>query len=157
MRVVEFVNLFLYALVAGVFWGTWFSLSRSMASITPQTFLEVGRIMIQNLGTPMSLLIPATLVTNLTVVVALFRRKSRPAAVLATAALVALVLALIVTLAVNVPIDNQIHQWTLASLPADWSAIRDRWEFFHALRTFVALAGLGCVFASALSVERITG
>jgi hypothetical protein len=79
MRVVEFVNLFLYALVAGVFWGTWFSLSRSMASITPQTFLEVGRIMIQNLGTPMSLLIPATLVTNLTVVVALFRRKSRPA------------------------------------------------------------------------------
>jgi hypothetical protein len=64
---------------------------------------------------------------------------------------------LIVTLAVNVPIDNQIDQWTLASLPADWSAIRDRWEFFHTLRTFVALAGLGCVFASALAVGRITG
>ncbi len=31
-RLARFVHLFLYALVAGVFWGTWFSLSRSIAS-----------------------------------------------------------------------------------------------------------------------------
>ena len=45
----EFINLFLFALVV-VFWGTWFSLSRSIGSITPTGFLEIGRTMIANLG-----------------------------------------------------------------------------------------------------------
>ncbi len=47
-KIAQFINIFLFALVAGVFWGTWFSLSRSIASITSETFLEVGRTMIQN-------------------------------------------------------------------------------------------------------------
>jgi hypothetical protein len=59
MAAAQFVNMFLCALVAGVFWGTWFSLRRSMASISATTFLEVGRIMIHNLGGPMSVLMPA--------------------------------------------------------------------------------------------------
>src|SRR4051812_4605456 len=29
-------------------------------------------------------------------------------------------LALLVTLVVNVPIDNEIRQWTIATLPSDW-------------------------------------
>ena len=32
-RLAQFVHLFLFALVTGVFWGTWFSLSRAIASI----------------------------------------------------------------------------------------------------------------------------
>ncbi len=32
-----------------------------------------------------------------------------------------------------------------------WRAIRDRWEFFHGLRTVVSLAALACLFASTLS------
>ena len=35
MKPVQFVTLLLFSLVTGVFWGTWFSLSRSMAAITP--------------------------------------------------------------------------------------------------------------------------
>jgi hypothetical protein len=60
-RLALFVHLFLFVLVAGVFWGTWFSLSRSMSSITAPTFLEIGRTMIANLGGPMAVLMPATL------------------------------------------------------------------------------------------------
>ena len=50
MRALQFLTMLLFSLVTGVFWGTWFSLSRSMSSITPSTFLEVGRKMIANLG-----------------------------------------------------------------------------------------------------------
>jgi uncharacterized membrane protein len=146
--------MFLYALVTGVFWGTWFSLSRSIATVTPATFLEVGHTMIRNLGRPMSLLMPATLIANVVVAVALFRRKERKALMFASAAFLLLVLALIVTLGVNVPIDDRIHQWTLSTLPADWQAIRDRWETCHSVRTFASLAGLGCAFASALVTRR---
>jgi len=38
-----------------------------------------------------------------------------------------------------------------ATLPSDWNAIRDRWEFYHGLRTLVSLVGLACLFASTLS------
>jgi uncharacterized membrane protein len=65
-----------------------------------------------------------------------------------------MVCALVVTLSVNVPIDNQIKRWTVATLPSDWQAIRDRWEFYHALRTFLSIAALGLVTASSLSDDR---
>ena len=42
LKIFQFVNALLCVLVTGVFWGTWFSLARSMASITPETFLEVA-------------------------------------------------------------------------------------------------------------------
>ena len=57
--------------------------------------------------------------------------------------------ALAVTLAVNVPIDYEINQWTVTTLPPDWTTTRDRWELYHTIRTFVSIAALGCVVASA--------
>src|SRR5262245_11763635 len=155
MKTLQFVNVMLFALVTGVFWGTWFSLSRSMSSISPSTFLEVGHTMIQNLGAPMSLLMPAALVATAALAIVLLRRKQRGAFALASTALLLLVLALIATLAVNVPIDNEIREWTVTTLPMDWQSTRDRWEFYHGLRTFASLVGLGCVLASTLWDRRL--
>ncbi len=53
LQIMQFVTIMLFALVVGVFWGTWFSLSRSIATITPETFLEVGKAIIQNLAAPL--------------------------------------------------------------------------------------------------------
>jgi uncharacterized membrane protein len=148
---VQFVTLLLFSLVTGVFWGTWFSLSRSMAEITPGTFLEVGRLMITNLGGPMSVLMPMALLSGFVLCVVLFRDRQTGANLFATAALVLMAIALVITLVVNVPIDRQIHSWTTATLPPDWKATRDRWEFYHGLRTLVSLSALASLFASTLS------
>jgi uncharacterized membrane protein len=150
MRVAEFVNVFLFSLVAGVFWGTWFSLSRSIASITRETFLEIGRTMIRNLAWPMRILVPAAILSALPVLFLSFRRGPAVAFYLEAAGLLLFVAALLITLRVNVPIDNQIKQWTLATLPSNWEGTRDRWELYHSLRTFASLGGLGCALASAL-------
>lgn len=150
LKAAQFVNLALYTLVAGVLWGTWFSLSRSIASITPETFLETGRTMMQNLGGPMSILFPAALLSALPVLVMLFRRRGMAALILASAALALFVVALLATVMVNVPLDEQFRRWTVATLPPDWEAIRDRWQSYHTLRTFASLGGLACAFASAL-------
>src|SRR5262245_45666800 len=112
----------LFSLVTGVFWGTWFSLSRSMAEITPGTFLEVGHLMIANLGGPMSVLMPAALLSAVVLCVLLFRGRQNRATVFAGAALILMVVALVITLVVNVPIDRQIQSWTTAALPTDWRA-----------------------------------
>jgi uncharacterized membrane protein len=153
VKAVQFVTLLLFSLVTGVFWGTWFSLSRSIAEITPGTFLEVGHLMIANLGGPMSVLMPASLLSALVLCVLLVRGRQPGASLLAGSALVLMTTALVITLAVNVPIDRQIQTWTTAALPADWQAVRDRWEFYHGLRTVVSIAALACLFAATLSTR----
>jgi uncharacterized membrane protein len=148
------VNIMLLFLVAGVFWGTWFSLSRSITSISPQTFLEIGRIMIQNLAQPMRILFPLALVSTMPVLFILYREKSRNAFMFSLIGLALFIVALLATLLVNVPIDNQIKQWTVSTLPIHWQAIRDRWQFYHTIRTFASIAGLGFIVAGSLSVAQ---
>jgi anthrone oxygenase-like protein len=148
LRLAQFVHVFLFALVVGVFWGTWFSLSRSMSSITAPTFLEVGHTMIANLGGPMAVLMPATLLSAVPVLVFLYRLRRRTSFRLILVGVGLLVVALVMTLSVNVPIDYAIDRWTVDTLPSDWTSIRNRWEAYHAARTFVSLAGFGSALAA---------
>jgi uncharacterized membrane protein len=150
LRLALFVHVFLFALVVGVFWGTWFSLSRSMSAITAATFLEVGHTMIGNLGGPMAVLMPATLVSAVPLLVGLYRLHRRASFSLTLAGVGLLAVALVITLSVNVPIDDAIARWTIDTLPPDWSSIRNRWEAYHAARTFISLAGFGSALAAVL-------
>jgi hypothetical protein len=150
LRSAQFINILLFVLVAGVFWGTWFSLARSIAAIDAETFLAIGRIMIGNLALPMSILMPVAFLSTLPVLFWLYRQKSMLAFYLTLGGLALFVVALAITLMVNVPIDNQIKQWTVQTLPPDWETIRDRWEFYHTFRTFISLSGLALIVGAAL-------
>jgi hypothetical protein len=46
-----FVSVMLYVLVAGVMWGTWLSLARTITDYDADTFLADGQHMIDNLAT----------------------------------------------------------------------------------------------------------
>jgi hypothetical protein len=155
MRVAQFVNLMLLSLVTGIFWGTWFSLSRTIELISPSTFLEVGKAMIANLGGPMSILMPLALLSTLPVLYFLYRDRRMQDFSLVLLGLLLFVLALIGTLTVNVPIDRQINGWTLETLPADWMQIRDRWELWHTIRTFASVFGLASVLAGVLRLPEM--
>jgi uncharacterized membrane protein len=96
-------------------------------------------------------------VVGLLVVVLLFRNRSTTAGWLALVGLVLLVGVLVVTLSVEVPIDNRIKTWTVATLPPDWTGIRARWAAFHTLRTFLSLAGLAAVVGAALTTRPAVG
>ena len=64
-----------------------------------------------------------------------------------------MVAALVITLVVEVPIDNQIETWTVATLPGDWRSIQSRWELFHTIRTFLAIAAVVAVTISAVAAR----
>jgi uncharacterized membrane protein len=70
------------------------------------------------------------------------------------AGLVLMVAALVITLAVEVPIDNQIETWTAATLPADWRLIQSRWELWHTIRTFASIAAVVAATISAVVAPR---
>jgi len=148
VKTLQFLNVTLVALIMGVFFGTWFSLSRFIAFIDAESFLEVGRIMTQSLAVPTGVLLTVTTLAAIPLLHELYRRHE-VGALRAAAVGVALMLgALIVTLTVNVPLDSLFGQWTVATLPPDWYAARDRWAFSHDLRTILSIAALGAFLAS---------
>jgi uncharacterized membrane protein len=152
LRIVQFITIMLFALVAGVFWGTWFSLSRSIAGISPELFVGIGKAIIQNLAMPMRFLMPLALLSAL-VALSWTPQKRSATFVLTSLGLVLMIGATLVTVVVEVPIDNQIKQWTVSSLPANWQVLRDRWEFYHTVRTFVALAALAFVVIASMATR----
>jgi hypothetical protein len=146
-------TIVLFALVMGVFWGTWFSLSRTMDQLSPETFVAVGHQMIRNLGGPMAILLPLALLSALVTLVLLWPDRAAAWCWLA-AGFVLMVAALVITLAVEVPIDHQIQDWTAATLPGDWRSIQARWELFHTIRTFLSIGAVIAATASAVVAPR---
>jgi uncharacterized membrane protein len=157
VKLAQFLNIMLYVLVAGVLWGTWLALGRTMTRYDATTFLADGQHMIDNLATVMAVLMVAAGVVGLVVVVLLVRRRSTAAAWLALAGLLLLGAVLVVTLAVEVPIDNKIKTWTPATLPSDWQDLRARWAAFHTLRAFLSLAAVAAAVAAALTARLAAG
>lgn len=153
VRVTQFVSIFLLVLVVGALWGTWLGLSRSIATLTPETFLEVGHVMIGNFGPVMPVLMPAAVLSTLLSGILLFGVRPR-AAYLTLAGFLFFVGVTLVTVLGNVPIDDLIDGWTPATLPADWREARDRWQALHTVRTFLSLAGLACVLLGSLLPPR---
>lgn len=153
VKLFQFAALMLYALVLGVFWGTWFAQSRTMDALSAATFLENGRQYIANLAVPMRFLLPASIGATFLAAWAL-RGRGKWAPRLTAAAGLLMVGALAITLSVNVPLDNQFKAWTLQTLPPDWERIRDHWEAFHSLRSWLAFAGFACLAAGSLAGRR---
>ena len=149
LRIWQFINILLVSLVTGVFWGTWLGLSRSMTSLSRETFLEVAHAMIGNLGTIMAILMPASMLATLPVLYLLYRRRSQ-AFVPTLVGFLLFVVALLITLLIEVPLDMEFERWTLATLPPNWEELRDRWEWWHVVRSWVSVAGLAMLLAGAL-------
>jgi uncharacterized membrane protein len=152
-RVAQATTIVLFALVMGVFWGTWFSLSRTMDQLSPETFLAVGQEMIRNLGTPMAILLPLSLLSALVTLALLWPHRHAAAFWWLAAGFLLMLAALVITLAVEVPIDNQIEAWTVATLPGNWRSIQSRWELWHTIRTFASIAAVITVTVGAVVVR----
>ena len=155
IKAVHFTTVMLYVLVSGVMWGTWLSLARTMTEYEAATFLADGQHMIANLATIMAVLMIAAVVAGAIATWLSFRHQSATAGWLSAAGLLLIIGVLIVTLAVEVPIDNQIVSWTASTLPSDWEDIRARWATFHTVRTFLSLAAVAAALGAALSATQV--
>ena len=127
------ISMILATLVFGVFWGPWLALTRSMSEFGAEVFLAIVHRMDRNLAPAMTVLMPAALASITVVVVGSFPHH-RSAFYLSLGALLSFALAAVVTMTVEVPIVARIRGWTVVSMPADWTAQRDRWMRFHLIR-----------------------
>ena len=144
-KLIHLISLFLLMLVTGVFWGTWFTLTRSIEDFSPEEFIHIGKVIIANVAMPMRFIMPGCI---LFVFLSLWvcQQKKTTTFYLGVASLLLIVAVLLITVLILVPIDNDIKGWTAATIPADFAEIRNTWKSYHALRTFVSLASF-LVFA----------
>ena len=95
----------------------------------------------RNMAPVMTVLMPAALLSIIPVL--LLSYQVRPLTFyLSAAAFVLFIVALLVTVVVEVPIVEEIVTWKVSTLPGNWQEIRDRWMRFHIIRV---IAGLGSV------------
>jgi uncharacterized membrane protein len=125
-----------------------------MTEYDAATFLADGKHMIANLASIMEVLMISALIVGLVVVVLQFAARSAVAGWLALAGLLLMIAVLVITLAVEVPIDELINTWTEETLPADWQEIRAKWAAFHTLRTFLSLGAVAAAVAAGLTTLR---
>lgn len=148
--VIPFISLFLLLLVTGVFWGTWFTLTRTIESFSAAEFIHIGKVIIANVAIPMRLIMPSCILF-VTLSIWFYPQKRSTGFYLGAMGLILLIVTLLITLLVLVPIDNQIKGWHAATVPPDWERIRSRWQAFHTARTFTSLASFACYALSVMN------
>jgi uncharacterized membrane protein len=82
------------------------------------------------------------------------RRERGPELPLLAWALGLILVALVVTLAVNGPINVEQTDWSAHAPPGDWARVRDRWQIAHAVRTVALVLAFGCLSTAALDRRR---
>lgn len=149
---VHFISLFLLMLVTGVFWGTWFTLSRSLENFSGEEFMHIGKVIIDNVAWPMRFLMPMCIIFMI-ISVLMHPNKYSFGFYLGATSLIFILIALVLTVFLLVPMDNQIKQWTSATIPTNWQQLRDHWKLLHSIRTLAALVCFGCFSISLLSTR----
>ena len=138
-KLIKSTSFVLLMLVTSVFWGTWFTLTRSIGEFSPTEFIHIGKVIIANVANPMKILMPAGILFLGWTTWMEYRKKNTSFYPLLISFLL-MVISLLITVCVEVPIDNQIKTWTAMNLPDDWAAIRQKWAWYHGLRTITSIA-----------------
>src|SRR5437588_11483649 len=124
MKIWELISIVLAALASGLFFGPWLALSRSMATFEPEVFLAIVDRMNRNMAPVMTILMPAALLSLVPVLFISYNERPETFYLTLTALALFLV-ALLVTVLVEVPIVKQIATWTVSTLPDHWQPLRD--------------------------------
>src|SRR5579862_9381107 len=119
LKVIQFTVLFLLLLVTGLFWGTWFAISQSIQDFSAAEFIHIGKVIIANVAMPMRIILPGCMLFML-LAIWFYPQKSGTGFYLSVVAFILIIIVLYITVGIEVPIDNQIKQWTASSVPSDW-------------------------------------
>jgi hypothetical protein len=149
LKICELVNIVLSAVVCGMYWGPWLALSRSIDTFKPEVFLDVVDRLNANMAGLMTVLTPVGLLSIVPVLVLSYSGR-QATFFFNLAGFIAFLIALLVTVLIEVPIVRQITGWTVATLLANWTQLRDRWSSFHIVRVVAGIGGVGLLVAGAI-------
>lgn len=123
------------------------------AGTTASFYTEKMQYAIHHIGTPLfGMLIASTALCFLAAL--LYLRESRRTSMLLAGAAACLLIGALITKFGNIPLLDMIDTWNVASPPANWLEITERWYMFHTVRFAIDLVGLLLAVLSAFTVPR---
>jgi uncharacterized membrane protein len=134
----------------GVFTGfliTVMVLELSMRDLGASGYAQVRHVELDRLDSLATVTLLPTAIATI-VLVSLGLKWGSPGLGLRSIALVLLLVVFIVTVVINLPINADQRDWSIAHPPNDWASDRDRWQVAHAVRTVAAVLAYGCLIAS---------
>jgi hypothetical protein len=145
---VEFLSVFLLGLVTGV------SLSHLLqrgpkATLPAAQFLAVQQVLLRNYGPVIGGLEVAAVCS--TFAMAILTRGQAAVPLLAIVACGCAVLMVVIWALWIRPINRTVNSWTPVQLPANWTDLRERWHFLHAVRLVLSVVAFSAVIAGALA------
>jgi hypothetical protein len=123
----------------------------SLRQFDGSVYTQVQHVLLLGLPSLASATLIPALVSTAVLAIAAGWRTGR---LLPLSALGLLVVAFVVSLTVNVPINARELGWSVESPPADWMSLRDSWQLAHLGRTVAALAAFVLLTVAAVRRPR---
>jgi hypothetical protein len=120
-----------------------------LKTLKPEVFLDVVDRLNRNMAGLMTVLTPLGLLSILPVLWLSYVRAPLTF-FLYLAGFLCFLVALLVTVRIEVPIVMQIVTWKVETLPENWRELRDRWGAFHIVRVVAGIAEVGLLVGGAI-------
>ena len=146
---------FLAVCAAGLITGGQYvvSFDYNPAGTNASFYTEKIQYAIHHIGTPLFGLLIATTILCFLSAILYFRQARRVSLLLAGAGIFFFIGAMITRFG-NIPLLDLMDTWTVASPPANWLDVAQRWYMFHSIRFVVDLIGLFLAVLSAFIAPR---
>jgi uncharacterized membrane protein len=144
--VIGFLSLLAGALLTGAMFGVW--LSFNPAGLSPTAYVLQPQQGSRTLHPPLPILGAITVL--LTLISAGLAWPDRARSVVLLAGALSYIVAGLITRLVNLPINSVVSTWSAERPPANWGHFRERWWYWHRVRTASAVCGLCLLITAAV-------
>jgi uncharacterized membrane protein len=144
-KVSRFIAILATATFAGLMYCFLVVVDRMLAVLDAKTYAMVMQELIKAADVPpvVPIVVILILISSLSMIISLRKHiKSRAFILSLTGFLVFFVFSFLVTVVLNVPVNNYIASWNPGNPPSDWSQTRATWDSFNYWRvgsSFIAL------------------
>jgi uncharacterized membrane protein len=138
--IVRLIAIVCTGLVAGIFLGHRMGVSMATPHLPPSSYVQLQQIIHVHFVRMMPALVLASVGGSVLWTILLRSRWSTAGFWLVLGASVAMVAVLVMTRAVNIPINNQLMTWSIQAPPTNLMELWRPWEQVHSIRTVLAIA-----------------
>jgi uncharacterized membrane protein len=134
------ISIVCTGLAAGVFLGHKMGISIARHKLTPQSFVQLGQSIYPYFSLVMPILTIGAVLASILWSILLLSSWRTVHFWLVLVASIEMVSAVVLTRAVNVPINNQFMTWSTATPPPNLMELWEPWERAHTIRTILSIS-----------------
>ena len=152
-KIILAITLLVYAIIASQAFMYMLSLKQVQLNLGSTSYTEVRKLIDISMRASFKYVIYAAVLANVLLVLLAAKTPSSLVFITATIALLALVAEIVLTLKGNLPINDVINTWSADTIPANWTAFREKWFTIFQYRQIASITGfisllIGAVFGT---------